>query len=187
MGTHPIFESDFDCLTDKKMEKENIAPKEKKITGSSKTPFPVPRLPIPQNEKRFPLSPKKGVKVNSSYTPSYMKSTASSAKKNNKTESRGLSRPTGSEIPRPTGKNTGRTALNTKSRPVSAQSESGFVPRQTGSVKNLPPRPNTTGNRPVSARKPISKPTQVEKPTSKPPQKSNPQSNSQPNRWARLA
>ena len=60
---------------------ENIAPKISGKTEPTKQKFPVPKFTTTSNEERLPLSPKKGVKVNSRYTPSYMKSTASSSKK----------------------------------------------------------------------------------------------------------
>jgi len=39
MGTHPIFESDFDCLTEKHANENRITTKKKRVTKGQKTFF----------------------------------------------------------------------------------------------------------------------------------------------------
>ena len=66
-----------------KMENKENAPPPPPKGSTSKIPkraaFPVPVLSA--ENAREPLSPKKGAKVNSKYTPAYMLPTASSTKK----------------------------------------------------------------------------------------------------------
>merc|ERR1711892_1538251 len=99
MGTHPIFESDFDCLTDERKNKKMSVPDISKLEiGDNKENVPPPRLVTPEKAKfaspgpatassssqsvvdqRETLSPKKGVAVNTKHMPAYMRATASSS------------------------------------------------------------------------------------------------------------